>query len=198
MSKIYTYDDMEKLSQKIKKIKKKKYLEEIRDIIIDNNPKLNVTENSYGIYLCFNELRNETFIKLEKYVKKCLELEEATKTNSEFNFINSLHSDKEEEKKTNTNFFDNNSRLKFSNKEKNLLKKRLYDKALKINSEMNDFEKNYLNSTTLSTSDTVNSNSISDTKLNKKEKNSKIEVKEAIEEEKSQSSKIFLKKNKKS
>ena len=112
MSKIYKYDDMEKLSQKIKKLKKKKYLEEIRDIIITNNPKLNITENSYGIYLCFNELTNDTFIKLEKYVRKCLDIEEVKKNNSDFNFINSFQSDKNDEKKPNNNFFDTNFRIK--------------------------------------------------------------------------------------
>ena len=210
MSKIYKYDDMEKLSQKIKKLKKKKYLEEIRDIIITNNPKLNITENSYGIYLCFNELTNDTFIKLEKYVKKCLELEEVKKNNSDFNFINSFQSDKNEEKKNHNNFFDTNSRLKFSNKEKNLLKKRLYDKALKINSEINDCEKNYLNSITLSTSETIDKN-------DKNDKNDKIDKMDTVNTcdmtdtnntndtndtieilKEDQNLKIFLKKNKKS
>jgi hypothetical protein len=58
---------------------------------------------------------------------------------------------------------------------------------------MNEFEKNYLNSTTMSESDIINSNSLSD----KREKNNKVNVKEVNEEEKSQNSKIFLKKNKK-
>jgi len=135
MSKIYSYDDMEKLSQKIKKIKKKKILETIRDIIIDNNPNINITENSYGIYLCFNELTNDTFIKLDKYIKKYLSEENVTKTISENNnIINSINNNYSK----NDYFFEDNSRLKFSNKEKNLLKKRLYDKALQDNSELNN------------------------------------------------------------
>ena len=212
MSKIYKYDDMEKLSQKIKKIKKKKYLEEIRDIIITNNPKLNITENSYGIYLCFNELTNDTFIKLEKYVKKCLEIEDVKKNNSEFNFINSLQSDNNnEEKKQNNNFFDNNSRLKFSNKEKNLLKKKLYDNALKINSEVNNYEKNYLNSITLSATEPIDNIDCTNTKNNTDNINNtnntdntdntnNTDIKNdntgVIKEDKNL--KIFLKKNKKS
>jgi len=135
MSKIYSYDDMEKLSQKIKKIKKKKILEKIKDIIIDNNPNINITENSYGIYLCFNELTNDTFIKLDKYIKKYLSEENVTKTISENNnIINSINNNYSK----NDYFFEDNSRLKFSNKEKNLLKKRLYDKALQDNSELNN------------------------------------------------------------
>jgi hypothetical protein len=137
MSKNYSYDDIEKLSQKIQKIKKKKNLEEIRDIIINNNPKLNITQNSYGIYLCFNELSNDTFIKLDKYIKKYFESENINKTTSEFNYANSSVTEED------NNFnYENNSRLKFSNKEKNLIKKRLYDKALQINSEVNNYENN--------------------------------------------------------
>ncbi len=143
MSKKYTYDEMEKLSQKIQKIKKKKNLEEIRDIIIDNNSELNITENSYGIYLCFNQLTPKTFQKLEKYVKNYFDIEKHNKTSSTYNIPYSSTNEEENTKYLPNDFlYDQNSRLKFSNKEKNLIKKRLYDKALKINSEINEYEKN--------------------------------------------------------
>ena len=142
MSKTYSYDDIEKLSQKIQKIKRKKNLEEIRDIIINNNPNLNITQNSYGIYLCFNELSHDTFLKLDKYIKKYFETENISKTTSEYNFANSSLTEDEKNLSKNELIYDSNSRLKFSNKEKNLIKKRLYDKALQINSEVNNYEKN--------------------------------------------------------
>ncbi len=143
MSKKYSYDDMEKLSQRIQKIKKKKNLEEIRDIIIENNSDINITENSYGIYLCFNQLTQKTFQKLEKYVKNYFDIEKNNKTSSAYNIPYSSTNDEENVKySTNDFLYEQNSRLKFSNKEKNLIKKRLYDKALKINSEINEYEKN--------------------------------------------------------
>jgi hypothetical protein len=148
MSKKYSYDDMEKLSQKIEKIKKKKNLEDIRDIIINNNKKLNITENSYGIYLCFNKLSIETFIKLEKYIKKYNDSEKNTMSASSFNMpYSSTNENIDTKYSTNDFLYEQNSRLKFSNKEKNLIKKRLYDRALKINSEVNEYEKNCLNIT---------------------------------------------------
>ncbi len=148
MSKKYSYDDMEKLSQKIQKIKKKKNLEEIRDIIIINNKKLNITENSYGIYLCFNQLSDETFIKLDKYIKKYNDSEKNVLSASTFNISCTPTNDNENSGYSNNNYlYDQNSRLKFSNKEKNLIKKRLYDRALKINSEINEYEKNCPNIT---------------------------------------------------
>jgi hypothetical protein len=142
MSKKYSYDDMEKLSQKIQKIKKKKNLEEIRDIIINNNKKLNITENSYGIYLCFNKLSNKTFIKLDKYIKKYNDLEKNILSTNTFNISYTPTNNNENSGYSNNYVYDQNTRLKFSNKEKNLIKKRLYDKALKINSEINEYEKN--------------------------------------------------------
>lgn len=146
-NKIYSYEDMEKLQQKIHKIKKKKILEEIRDIIITNNSSIKITENSYGIYLCFNQLSNDTFIKLDKIVKKHHEEEEKNKTNSSY----ILQTTEE----NNDYYYDNNSRLKYSNKEKNLIKKKLYDKALKLNSELNDYENNYSSELKSDTGDSI-------------------------------------------
>ncbi len=142
MNKNYSYDDMEKLSHKIQKIKKKKNLEEIRDIIIENNPNLKITENSYGIYLCFNELSFETFVKLEKYTKKYFDNENQTKSVSNYNYPTS--SQNNDNQNNDSILYEQNSRLKFSNKEKTLIKKRLYDKALKINSEINNYEQTVL------------------------------------------------------
>jgi len=187
MSKIYSYDDMEKLSQKIQKIKKKKNLEEIRDIIINNNSNLNVTENSHGIYLCFNELSNETYLKLEKYVKKYFDNGNNAKTTSEFNYMNSSVTEEDTKftKYSQENYlYENNSRLKFSNKEKNLIKKRLYDKALKINSEVNNYENNL--SINMSESNEESKNNTQNNPQNN-----------AIKEQNNDNNKIFIKKNKK-
>ena len=182
MSKIYSYDDMEKLSHKIQRIKRKKNLEDIRDIILNNNKNIKITENSYGIYLCFNQLSNDTFIKLEKYVKKYFELEASNKKTSSFTIPLSSHNDEDKYSNNENYLYDGNSRLKFSNKEKNLIKKRLYDKALKLNSEINDYEKNFV----------VNSDSDekSEELVTKADNNTNTE-------KSSDSSKIFIKKSKK-
>jgi hypothetical protein len=183
MSKTYSYDDMEKLSQKIQKIKRKKNLEDIRDIILENNKNLKITENSYGIYLCFNQLSSDTYSKLDKYVKKYFEMELTNKKTSSFTIP--LSSQNEDDKYSNNDnyIYDGNSRLKFSNKEKNLIKKRLYDKALKLNSEINDYEKNFVVTSESNSSD----NYVKNDNLNT----------EKSTEKSTESSKIFLKKPKK-
>ncbi len=181
MNKLYSYEDIEKLSPKIQKIKRKKNLEDIRDIIINNNPELNVTENSNGIYLCFNQLSNDTFLKVDKYVKKYFENEANKKISTDMAItITSTVTEDDNNKVTSyiqeNYLYDDNSRLKFSNKEKNLIKKRLYDKALKINSEVNDYEKN-IKSDSLNTSDLATTST--------------------IKNDKQINSSIFMKKNKK-
>lgn len=176
MNKLYSYEDIEKLSQKIQKIKRKKNLEDIRDIIINNNPKLNVTENSNGIYLCFNQLTNDTFLKVDKYVKKYFENESNKKNLTDIAITITSTITEDDNKVTSyiqqNYMYDDNSRLKFSNKEKNLIKKRLYDKALKINSEVNDYEKN-MKSDSINTSDLLTTS----TAKNDKEINSSIFMK---------------------
>jgi hypothetical protein len=144
--KIYTFEDMEILVEKIKRIKKKKPLEDIRDIILLYNPNLNITEKSSGIYLCFNKLTNTTFNKINKYIISYFEsLNNSTQNISDYNIISSSANDIDYSNKYNTSdyIYDNSSRLKFSNKEKSLIKKRLYDDALKLNSHVNDYERNY-------------------------------------------------------
>jgi hypothetical protein len=157
MNKIYNFDDMEKLSQKIKKIKKEEYLRKILEIIKFYNPSINITENSYGSYLKFNDLVNDTFIQLDKYVNKCFENEKNNKLSSEFNFIND---------NSNDNTFNN--QFKFSNKEKTIIKKRLYDTALKKNNELTDSINNTDTTNTINTdninTDNINTNISNNTK----------------------------------
>lgn len=143
--KMYTFEDLERLANRISKIKKKKYLENIRDIIISCNPNINITENSNGILLIFNGLRNDTYSKIHKYIKKYENEKLNTITISSSpdmknqdgenikeehhnnisdnpsNDINKLSSDA---------LFNGNSRLKYSNREKNIIKKKMYDKEL--------------------------------------------------------------------
>ncbi len=145
MDKIYNHDDMEKLIDKIKKIKKKKNLTDIRDIIINNNPELNITENAYGIHMCFNKLTQKTFYKLDKYIRSMNDKIKTTDTATATTNIEDINESLNDCKINQEGYmYENNSRLKFSNKEKNIIKKRMYDKALKINSEINDYEKNLI------------------------------------------------------
>ncbi len=146
----YKFDDIQNLYFKIQKIKKKNIFEDIRDIVIENNKSLSITESNNGIFFLFNKLSQETYYKLEKYLNKYYQNEIEKSTNSIINDNNNL---KELIRDSDQNLSYENSRLKFSNTEKTLIKKRLYDKALKENSSINEVE--FLNN-----NDNIDNNSI--------------------------------------
>lgn len=145
----YKFDDIQNLYFKIQKIKKKSVLENIRDIVVDNNKNLSITESNNGIVFLFNRLSQDTYNKLEKYLDKYYQSEIEKNTTS---INNSNDNFSELIKDSDQNLSYENSRLKFSNTEKTLIKKRLYDKALKQNSSINEVE--FLNNNT----DTTDSN----------------------------------------
>jgi hypothetical protein len=166
-NKTFNYDELEKLARKISKIRNQKNLEKIRDIIINNNPDLKITENSNGVFMCFNNLTNNTYLLLDNFIKNIT----AVSSNSSFENINSTIS----ETFNNNITFDDNSALsnskvvsnsiKLSNKEKNILKRKMYANQLDI--ENNTFGKtspsddNLLSIPSISkTEDTTNKQSI--------------------------------------
>ena len=69
MSKTYSFEELEKIVNKIKKIKKKTYLEEIRDIIIKHNPQIKITQNSNGLFIHFDNLNQITYSKINSFIK---------------------------------------------------------------------------------------------------------------------------------
>ena len=66
MSVSYTHKMKQKLADKISKIKNKDDMIHIFKIIYDDNK--NVSENQNGIFMMFDSLDNNTYIKLDKYL----------------------------------------------------------------------------------------------------------------------------------
>jgi hypothetical protein len=129
----YTYDDMVKLKNNIQKIKNKDVLIGIKNIITELNPSHSITKNENGFYLCFHNLSDETYPKISSYIK------------SYFKSTKTLNSKSDNDSITATDFntsitFENNSRLKYSNKEKSLIKRKIYDNKLK--NQNNDSDDN--------------------------------------------------------
>lgn len=123
--KTYNYDELEKLARKISKIRNPKNLEKIRDIIINNNPNLTVTENSNGVFMCFNNLSNNTYVLLENFIRN-INLQSSI---SSIENLNSSISESLNNQISINNNFDNTA-IKLSNKEKNILKRKMYDDEL--------------------------------------------------------------------
>ena len=124
----YSYEKKKRLADKISKIKKKEDMVKILEIIYDDNK--NITENQNGTFMLFHNLDDSTYNKLEAYLK----------TLSKKRNTNSVTSDSISEKKEYKSYVEDeleqssiNLNMKYSNKEKNLIKRSRYDNL--INSE---------------------------------------------------------------
>lgn len=70
MSQVYDYELKKNLAHRIEKIVDKSMYTAIINIIKTLNPDLVITENSNGLFIKFNDLANETYIKLDNYLHK--------------------------------------------------------------------------------------------------------------------------------
>lgn len=121
----YPHEQKEKLARKINKIKNKQKLIDVLKIIQKDDAYSGITENNNGLFMLFHKLSDETYIKLEKHLKKLNKSSDEGATES---------SDVQTDSMTpysNENYpFENQSRLKYSNREKCIIKRKLYDEAL--------------------------------------------------------------------
>ena len=123
----YTFEQKERLARRIQKLKKQKYLIDIENIITKYNPNLDITTNPHGKFMYFQDLKKETYYKLEKYVQKILKLKTLSETSdNQYNSDLSKYSEDDDQ-------FTNNPKLRYSNKERNLIKRKLYDKQINNN-----------------------------------------------------------------
>ena len=131
---IFPHKRKEKLAAKISKIKRKKDLVKIFEIIREDSS--TVTENNNGMFMYFHNLKYETYIKLEKYISQTNQQNYSTSTNSE----ESTH--KKEYKPYTIDDFPSQQnfspKLKYSNKEKNLIKRQQYDDNINIENKTNE------------------------------------------------------------
>ena len=135
----YSFEQKEKLARRIQKLKKEKHFADIRDIIIKYNPDINITTNPSGHFMYFQNLRNDTYFAIEKYIKKVSVIKYVSESNDTFNTENSQNDDKIVSSLSNMSEdeqFSDNPRLKYSNREKNLIKRKNYDELIK--SQNND------------------------------------------------------------
>ena len=131
MSKIFSIDDKKDLANRIQKIKRKKYLKKIMKIIIKNNEKY--LENNNGVYMFFHNLKNETYSELEICLKS---IEKKIKNKSNLTNESPLSDTKYKPYiEKNNNILNQSNILRLSNTEKNLIKRKAYDKKIENNSK---------------------------------------------------------------
>lgn len=120
-TKIYTFDKKQKLADQISKLKHKKEFVKIYDIICEDNK--NFTENQNGIFMFFHKLNNQTYHKIDQFLKNKKNNSPKQYKKEYVPYVSDEFPDQEKL----------NSKLKYSNKEKNLIKRQRYDES--VNSE---------------------------------------------------------------
>jgi hypothetical protein len=112
------------IKDRIDNVKRRRYLIDIYKIIKSNND-IDSTENKNGIFIHFENLSDATYKKLEKYLNAIDQ--ESQNTETEFSATIS-------ETNSATIIEENyGTKLKFSNKEKNIIRKKEYENMLKSN-----------------------------------------------------------------
>ena len=135
IKKEYSHKRKKKLADKISKIRKKKDYVKILQIIKED--KKDITENNNGLFMYFHDLNDETYYKLENYLHNLNKKRNYYPDSTSEGQTSSI-SQKEYNPYVTDEFPSQKGispKLKYSNKEKNLIKRKRYDKN--INSENN-------------------------------------------------------------
>lgn len=156
MDNVYTYEKKKKLADKIGKLKKKEDMLHILNIIYDKNK--NITENQNGLFMLFDKLDDETYTKIDNYLRTLIKkkaqcdltisdtsftdsqsVQSTEKSNTDLQKSDSPNSKIDQQKKifekpdfayykyTDEHFSPN---IKYSNREKNIIKRQVFDKQL--------------------------------------------------------------------
>lgn len=121
MSNQYNIEDIKKILLKIEGLKERKYIEKVKKIIFDENPDISTTKKSSGVLLFFHNLTQETYKKLESFFNKL--------ENEKINKITSTLSESYDKTLSDIDT-TSNSKIKLSNAEKKLIKKKEYHKEI--------------------------------------------------------------------
>jgi hypothetical protein len=122
----YTIEEIKKILTKIEKLKEKKHIEKVKEIIFKENPNLSTTKKSSGVLLFFHNLSQSTYKKLDIFFNK-LEKEK-------MNILSATLSENYE--KTLSEISDLcEPKVKLSNAEKKIIKKKNYHKQIEEKSD---------------------------------------------------------------
>jgi hypothetical protein len=133
MSIEYKIDDIKKLLLKIENLKDKKSIQKIRDIIFKENPDISITKKSSGTLLFFHNLTQNTYKRIDTFFNK-LDHEKissitATISDSYDKNLSDANTDDRD------NILTSSPKIKLSNAEKKIIKKKEYHKQIANNSE---------------------------------------------------------------
>jgi hypothetical protein len=124
---IYPFEKKQKLADRISVMRDKPTLRKIRDIIKTENPESTSRKNSNGYLMYFQSYSDITYIKIEKLLNKIEKdkLEQQTKSITEMSDNMMMSSDD-----PNTDYTLSRTRLRYSNREKRLIKRQQYEDVI--------------------------------------------------------------------
>jgi hypothetical protein len=121
MSFEYKIDDIKKLLSKIENLKERKHIEKIREIIFKENPDLSITKKSSGTLLFFHNLSQSTYKRIDNFFNKI--------ENDKINTLTTSLSESYDKTLSDMNI-DTEPKIKLSNAEKKIIKKKEYHKQI--------------------------------------------------------------------
>ena len=143
---MYSYRSKEILASKISKITKKKDLVTIFNILTENNinNNTNYVENDNGLFFLFHDLKPEIYAKLDEYISTAYPDLNNSNQDQAISPLSSEYTEepeKQEELELDTDILSSesasastttqdNKKIKYTNKEKNLIKRHNYDKKI--------------------------------------------------------------------
>lgn len=117
----YSFESKKKLKEHIEKLTERENIEKIKQLIFKNNPNLSYTQNSSGILLFFHNLTDDTYNKIDLFLRRI--------DNQKIKQITSCTEDDDNITAEISDSYTNNIRL--SSLEKNIIKKKDYYEKLK-------------------------------------------------------------------
>ncbi len=126
-AKSYTTSRKKRLAEKIGKITSKRDIVNIHDIITENED-VNITENKNGMHLLFHKYKDETYRKLDKFLHKINKKRKYFVDSENIPTENMVYKAYAKDKYPSQKNFS--PKLKYSNKEKNIINRRIYNKNI--------------------------------------------------------------------
>lgn len=132
MNNTFTFEKKKKLADKISKLKKKEDLIKVLEIIYEYDQ--NITETQNGSLVMFNNLSDAAYHKLDLYLKSITKKNTSPTsdtTSEKKEYVSPIKSDFPEQEQF-------NPKLRYNNKEKNIIKRHRYEKMLSSEKESDD------------------------------------------------------------
>lgn len=135
MSDIYTFDRKKKLSERIQKLATKKEIQAVKNIIVEKNPDLEFMKNSNGHFVQFQNLSNDTYIDITKYLDKN---DKRKQKDIDADMEKSVNALTDDINLTDTSQRNSSKKMRLTNTENHILNRLKYEQELKKNETNSD------------------------------------------------------------